>query len=539
MGRTGEIAGARHPHPCRAAFLRAWAVSLLCACAWLQPFSARAQAAPTPFGACPIEAYQTINVGGTFGLYTINVGNGAVVLVGTDTELQNINAIGFNESDRFIYGWNQTTRQVVRVGQAGVSEFVGPTPAGLATYNSFVGDVVAGRLYLLSGSAVRVVDIAGNALVLSSTITGPTGIADWALNPVDGKFYGVQGNGTILRIDLATNTSTTVTGISVPATGTAFGAVYFDNQGSMYASRNDGSIFRVRGLGGGPLSVQTLTTAAPPTGQNDGARCPNSAPPVASVTVRKQLTAESGSLPGRAEANELLTYTFTLTNAGTLAASNYPFFEVLPANTTLVSLAGGSSDCSVGSAGARLCTITVPGPIAANNGTATATLVVRVANPIPAGVTRILNLATDDNGTPPAGCPGSNQPCTPPPSCSANTDPNHCVILPLPSADLAVTKTNNATSVVSGTQTTYDIVVSNAGQDAANNAVVRDPPPTGLTACTLGTPACTAAGGAVCPVVGNGAGQLSVANLQSAAGVAIPLLPAGGSVTLKLTCTAQ
>lgn len=548
MARTGEIAGARHPHPCRAAFLRAWAVSLLCACAWLQPFSARAQAGPTPFGACPIEAYQTIKVGSSYGLYTINVGNGSVVLVGTDTELQGtnsgntngINAIGFNESDRFIYGWNPSSHQVVRVGQAGVAEFVGPTPTGMGSFSSFVGDVVGGRLYLLNGSEVRVIGIAANALIQTSTITGPLGFADWAQNPVDGLFYGIQSNGTIIRVNLTTNTSTAVTGVTVPNTGTAYGAVYFDNQGSLYASRNDGSIFRIRNLGtGGPISVQTLTTAAPPTGQNDGARCPNSAPPVASVTVRKQLTAESGTIPGRAEANELLTYTFTLTNAGTLAASNYPFFEVLPANTTLVSLAGGSSDCSVGSAGARLCTITVPGPIAANGGTATATLVVRVANPIPAGVTRILNLATDDNGTPPTGCPGSNQPCTPPPSCSANTDPNHCVILPLPSADLAVTKTNNATSVVSGTQTTYDIVVSNAGQDAANNAVVRDPPPTGLTACTLGTPACAAAGGAVCPVVGNGAGQLSVANLQSAAGVAIPLLPAGGRVTLKLTCTAQ
>lgn len=502
--------------------------------------AARAQSSLPSFGLCPLEAYQTINFGGGYGLYTVNVANGSINLVGgtASAPLQGINAIGFNETDRYIYGWNQTVHQIVRVGANGSAEYTGPTPAGMGSVNSFVGDVVGGQLYLLTNNTVRVLNIATNTLVQTSTITGQVGFADWARNPVDGFFYGIQTNGTIIRVNLATNTGTAVPGVTVPG-GNTFGAVYFDNQGSLYASRNDGTIFRIRNVAGGPISVQTLTTAAPPTGQNDGARCPNSAPPVASVTVRKQLTAESGTIPGRAEANELLTYTFTLTNAGTLAASSYPFFEVLPANTTLVSLAGGSSDCPVGSIGARLCTITVPGPIAANGGTATATLVVRVANPIPAGVVQILNLATDDNGTPPGGCTSSNQPCTPPPGCNANTDPNHCVILPLPSANLAITKTNNATSVVSGTQTTYDIVVSNGGQDAANNAIVRDPPPTGLAACTLGTPACTAAGGAACPVVGNGAGQLSVANLQSAAGVAIPLLPTGGSVTLKLTCTAQ
>ena len=341
----------------------------------------------------------------------------------------------------------------------------------------------------------------------------------------------------------------------MPQTSTAFGAVYFDNQGSLYASRNDGSIFRIRNLGtGGTLSVQTLTTAAPVTSQNDGARCPAAPPPVASISVLKQLTAESGSIAGRAEAGENLTYTFTLTNSGTLAASNYAFFDVLPASTSLVSVSGGAIDCPIGSVGARLCTITVPGPIADNGGTATATLVVQVANPIPAGVTQILNLATDDNGTPPSGCTASNQPCATPPSCSATTDPKHCVILPLPSADLQITKTNTPgvngnvdqpnDTVTSGSTTTYTIVVSNAGPDAVANPVLRDPAPTNLTACALvATQECAVTSGtATCPVVGTGAGQLSMANLQNTSasgGVLIPSLAANSSITLKMSCTVQ
>ncbi|MEP6632672.1 MAG: hypothetical protein ABJA62_00525 [Luteimonas sp.] len=523
---------------------RSWALAL-CACAWLS--HAPAAFAQQAFGACPIEAYQTIQVGGTYNLYTVDVGAGTLVNQGTDTELQGnnagntngINAIGFNDPDRFIYGWNNATRQLVRVGQNGVAAFVGPTPAGMPASNFVVGDILGGRLYLLGGGQIRILDIASNTLVQSIVTSGPGGINDWAFNPSDGQLYGVDQSGTVIRTNPATGVSVVVPGITVPSSATAFGAVYFDNQGSMYASRNDGSIFRIRNLaGGGTISVQTLTTSAPATGQNDGARCPNSAPPVASITVRKQLTAESGTLAGRAEANELLTYTFTLTNSGQLAGSNYPFFEVLPANTTLVSVSGGTIDCPIGSTGARLCTVTVPGPIAINGGTATASVVVRIDNPIPPGVTQILNLATDDNGTAPTGCSASNQPCAQPPTCSSTSDPTHCVILPLPSADLRVSKTNTpgvngevdqaADTVLSGSTVSYRIVVNNTGPDAANNAVLRDPIPTGLT-CTAVT--CGGAtNGAVCPAV-------TVAALQSNAGVTIPTLPLNGSLTFTVTCS--
>ncbi len=114
-------------------------------------------------------------------------------------------------------------------------------------------------------------------------------------------------------------------------------------------------------------------------------------------------------------------------------------------------------------------------------------------------------------------------------------------------AELSITKTNTplsgatdlpADTVDRGATTTYDIVVRNEGPVAANSATLRDPAPLGLSACTLGTPACAASGGATCPVTGSAAGQLSVANLQGA-GVQIPLLPAGGGVTFKLACTVQ
>lgn len=381
---------------------------------------------PTPFGACPIEAYQTIQNGGTYSLYTINVADGSIVNVGSDPDMQGnnggntngINAIGFEETGRFIYGWNNSVRQVVRVGQFGVAEFIGPTPTGMASVNAVVGDVFNQRLYLWNnngGGTMAIVNLVTNTMESTMATSGVASMNDWAFSATDGNLYYVRNSdGAVVRVNPATGVGTVVPGITVP-TGATFGAQYFDSQGSLYASRNDGSIFRIRNAtGGGTPSVELLTSAAPPTNQNDGARCPNAPPPVASVSVQKQITAESGSIAGVAEPNELLTYTFTLTNAGTQdQATPYPFFEVLPANTVLVSAGGGSIDCPIGSAGARLCTITVPGPILANGGTATATMVVRVDDPIPVGVTQILNLVTDDANTPPPGCPASNQACSP------------------------------------------------------------------------------------------------------------------------------
>ncbi|WP_226468263.1 DUF11 domain-containing protein [Luteimonas panaciterrae] len=111
-------------------------------------------------------------------------------------------------------------------------------------------------------------------------------------------------------------------------------------------------------------------------------------------------------------------------------------------------------------------------------------------------------------------------------------------------SNLSLTKTNTPGSgatdqtndtVTRGTSTVYSIVVSNNGPDAANNAVLRDPAPSGLncTAVSCGS----ATGGAICPVSGTGAGQLSVANLQSGGGVVLPIVPANSSLTVSLTCT--
>lgn len=69
-----------------------------------------------------------------------------------------------------------------------------------------------------------------------------------------------------------------------------------------------------------------------------------------------------------------------------------------------------------------------------------------------------------------------------------------------PSADLSITKTDGVTSVSPGGSTTYTIVASNAGPDAANGATVADTFPASLT-CTW---TCVGAGGGTCTASGSG-----------------------------------
>ena len=106
-------------------------------------------------------------------------------------------------------------------------------------------------------------------------------------------------------------------------------------------------------------------------------------------------------------------------------------------------------------------------------------------------------------------------------------------------ADLSLTKTDETTTVAGQAQTTYTLVLSNAGPAAANGAVLRDPAATGLDCLAppvTGQATCEGTGGALCPG-GTAAGSISVAALQAAPGVVIPTLPAGGVVRVSLTCT--
>ena len=114
-----------------------------------------------------------------------------------------------------------------------------------------------------------------------------------------------------------------------------------------------------------------------------------------------------------------------------------------------------------------------------------------------------------------------------------------CTITNTLSSNLTITKSNTYTAaqpsdlpgdtVAAGANTTYTLVVTNAGPGTVTGAVVRDAPGAGIT-CP--------AGNAV-TITGDGvpAGSFNIGQLTSAAGIALGTLNVGQSTTLSFTCT--
>ncbi|HVM70462.1 MAG TPA: hypothetical protein VMT91_01800, partial [Anaerolineales bacterium] len=232
------------------------------------------------------------------------------------------------------------------------------------------------------------------------------------------------------------------------------------------------------------------------------------------------------------------TYTITVSNAsGSGGASGVSIQDnTLPAGFTYLSTSnialGGNavqtsvSSPTVGSSTPTWGTFLIPG-----GGSVSITFVVQVSSNEPTGKydNSVTTTYLDPTRTTTTGSLTSTYDGTQ----SANTGEDVTVIAAL-QADLAVTKTDGTTSVTSGSTTTYTLTLANNGPSAANGATISDPAVTGLTKTAIGT--CTASGGAVCPTVGTGTGQLSIANLEAGT-VAVPNLPNGGSISFTVTAT--
>ncbi|WP_395024400.1 hypothetical protein, partial [Comamonas odontotermitis] len=152
-----------------------------------------------------------------------------------------------------------------------------------------------------------------------------------------------------------------------------------------------------------PVTLTTTagsTTADPNPGNNVASTTVQPVTPGA-VTVRKTLNVGTVTpvIGGQA-----IVYDLMATNAGNTAVSDHAFFEVVPANTTYSGvITGATANCAAGAAAGSVCTVTLASVPA--NGTATASITFTAVNPMPAGVTSIANMITDNTRTAPAGCP--------------------------------------------------------------------------------------------------------------------------------------
>ncbi|WP_439793428.1 DUF6923 family protein [Photobacterium leiognathi] len=97
----------------------------------------------TDNGGCPSDAF--LFQGNPTVVYKMDLSSGFYQL--SDTMASSINAVGFNESDRYIYGYDTTNLEVVRINQ--LFDFENVSISGLDTTTSYpTGDVYNNKYYL-------------------------------------------------------------------------------------------------------------------------------------------------------------------------------------------------------------------------------------------------------------------------------------------------------------------------------------------------------------------------------------------------------
>jgi uncharacterized repeat protein (TIGR01451 family) len=255
-----------------------------------------------------------------------------------------------------------------------------------------------------------------------------------------------------------------------------------------------------------PASVANTATITPPGAGVCSGPCSSTATTGAApvLNVHKSTTATVVTPGGNT------VFTVTVNNPSANPLSNVqvsdPIGPGFSAYTWTCAGSGGAFCPAPSGSGAINQTIALLAPGATLTYTITATA---LANP-PAVVTNTFT------ASPPAGsgavCAGGNAP----PCSSSATIPATPII--------EIIKSTTTTSAVPGGSANYTINVSNVGSTAANNTVVSDPLPAGITAFAW---TCTASGGAVCPnASGSGAINETIATL-----------PSGGSVSYAIVAT--
>ena len=169
-----------------------------------------------------------------------------------------------------------------------------------------------------------------------------------------------------------------------------------------------------------------------------------------------------------------LTYTITVTNAGPNAAANAALTDILPANTTFVSL-------------------TSPGGWTATTPPVGGTGTVSATNPsVASGLAQVFTLVVNVNiGTPPGTTlsnTASATSTTPEPNPTNNSDTEATAPQGV-AADLGVTKTDTPDPVATGANLTYAIRVINNGPNPATNLHLSDVVPTNTTLVSVTAPA--------------------------------------------------
>ena len=320
-----------------------WNALLLPLAAWLFPAIALRAQAPFP---CDGQFYQSrVTAAGAFEMDVIDRSVTPYVLTPLFTIGRNVNGLGFNSVDGFLYEIPNpvtATEGIIRMGMTGVVDLDTGTPgingapvAGLPIGNgyisgsfdkqgSFIGNNGGtGSIYRITGvTGVNPTPTATLVPLASDPIPPPgyTGTAtfranDFAVSPTESTpsltvFYGAFRQGTnpvtLIRGAIANPSSATPTAVlatistDLALAGTVPGSAFFDASGAFYIYDNNATPaagFYVIDLATG---AATSVSGAPPTSGSDGASCafpPETIDVVKSAAAPSQIDNTTWSVP--------------------------------------------------------------------------------------------------------------------------------------------------------------------------------------------------------------------------------------------------
>jgi uncharacterized repeat protein (TIGR01451 family) len=270
-------------------------------------------------------------------------------------------------------------------------------------------------------------------------------------------------------------------------------------------------------LSGADTATPTFTAPAEATvltfrlTVNDGTLSDSSSV-IITVNPVSDLSIAKTDSPDPVEAAQTLTYTLAVSNQGPSTATNVEVTDTLPAGTSNVSTSGTDPSWTCNEVSGKVtCT--------------RASLAVGAAPQI-----QIQVKAPNEGGSISNTASVSATEYYPVPVNNSETQATSVD----PVADLSITKTDGKAMVDAGSAIAYTIVASNAGPSSALGAVFKDAAVSNLSVSSVTCSDALATGGAVCPTVS----ATTVALMQGAAGIVIPTLPSGGSVTFTVTGTA-
>ncbi|MFN8485318.1 MAG: hypothetical protein U0768_19950 [Anaerolineae bacterium] len=225
---------------------------------------------------------------------------------------------------------------------------------------------------------------------------------------------------------------------------------------------------------------------------------------------------------GSASPGDTLLYSVIIRNTGNTAATNVQFSDTPDPNTTLVinSVTTTQGTITSGNAGVPPVTVNI-GTIAAN-GVVTITFQVRIANPLPAGVTQVANqgfVSGDNFPTTP-----TDNPKTPQPNDPTITPVTTAPVINATKTDFLAVDADNNGFASPGDTLLYTVQIRNTGNTAATGVVFTDTPDpnTTLVSGSVQTSQGT--------VTGGNAGTPPVT-------VNVGTIPAGATVTISFKVT--